>query len=459
MISPTTDPTAKSWANQEWQYLNYVSFKNFFTWGVKHLLQKELNSRYAFDFLGNHIQTERQKIKPFLQPDKDFGILGVNNKEGLFDAYMEKGAKINQPYQVVKKDWLAYNPYRVNVGSVGLKTEKHQFELISNAYVVFSCLPTLLPHFLYTLFQTNIFNAIIRENTSGSVRENLTFDLLSKIKIPILPLSEQENLVADYEKYQKAVEKLLQEVADLEKRIEEFFNEMLGIELVDKKEIKKGLQCVSFKDLSRWDIDYLVGNPNDIFAILKRAKYPLRKIGDVYQFVTRSWNKRQHEGNTFNYVEIGSVDEHKGITESTVLEVENAPSRATQIIKTDDLILGLTRPYLKKFALVQEKYNDDVCSSGFQVLAPSTDYDLFFLNEYLKSFSGIQQFEYFMSGALYPAINTQQLRELLIPFPPLSLQQTITTEIRQIRITIQQKKELITEYQQKAMNDFENSIF
>ena len=70
---------------------------------------------------------------------KQFKILGVNNKVGLFDAYTEAGRKIKQPYQRVEDGCLAYNPYRVNVGSIGLKTAGQKHDLISSAYVIFKC--------------------------------------------------------------------------------------------------------------------------------------------------------------------------------------------------------------------------------------------------------------------------------------------------------------------------------
>jgi len=36
--------------------------------------------------LNNHIQAEHRKYKLFLEPETDFGILGVNNVDGIFDA-------------------------------------------------------------------------------------------------------------------------------------------------------------------------------------------------------------------------------------------------------------------------------------------------------------------------------------------------------------------------------------
>ena len=102
-------------------------------------------------------------------------------------------------------------------------------------------------------------------------------------------------------------------------------------------------------------------------------------------------------------MELGAVDPLNGILESKKLLVRKAPSRATQKIKNGDLIIGTTRPYLKRFAIVNTQFDGNIASSGFQIIAPSENYNLEFLLEYLKSDYGIKQFELYMTGALYPA--------------------------------------------------------
>ena len=189
------------------QHIKFVPFRDILLWDVKRYSSERIKSNYPIVKLGLHIQEQSQKIKLFDFPDEVFGILGVNNKIGIFDAYKEKGANINQAYKKMEKDWLAYNPYRVNVGSIGMRTAAHQHEYISPAYVVFSCKETLLPDFLFKLFKTERFNKIINESTTGSVRQNLTFDILKTLDIALPPIDVQKKLLeAYYRKSEKALE-------------------------------------------------------------------------------------------------------------------------------------------------------------------------------------------------------------------------------------------------------------
>ena len=94
--------------------------------------------------------------------------------------------------------WIAYNPYRINVGSIGIRLEENVNEYISPAYVVFSCKTNLLPEYLFLVFKTETFNKVINENTTGSVRQNLSFDKLKDLEIPLPSIQEQYTIVNTY---------------------------------------------------------------------------------------------------------------------------------------------------------------------------------------------------------------------------------------------------------------------
>ena len=98
----------------------------------------------------------------------------------------------------MKTGWIAYNPYRINVGSIGIKKAFHKHSFISPAYVVFRCTDILKPEFLYLIMRTERFNSIIRKSTTGSVRQILSFHTLSKLQIPIPSIEEQEKIVENY---------------------------------------------------------------------------------------------------------------------------------------------------------------------------------------------------------------------------------------------------------------------
>jgi len=84
---------------------------------------------------------------------------------------------------------------------------------------------------------------------------------------------------------------------------------------------------------------------------LKKAKFKLVSIGEIFKFAKRSFNKNTYKNKAFNYIEIGAIVPLSGILFAKEIATKNAPSRATQVIKKGDLIIGTTRPYLKKLRL------------------------------------------------------------------------------------------------------------
>jgi len=243
---------------------------------------------------------------------------------------------------------------------------------------------------------------------------------------------------------------------NIEQEIEAYFLAELGIEKTQKREIKKGLQFVEFKDLERWDV---FSTDVRITQELKKSKFKIVSIGEIFKFAKRSFNKNTYKNKTFNYIEIGAIDPLSGILFTKEITTKNAPSRATQIVKKGDLIIATTRPYLKKFAIVSNKYDDNICSSGFSVIKQSDNYNLLFLQQFLNCFYGIEQLKNNMTGGLYPAITEEELTKIKIPLPPLHKQQEIVNVIQAKKETIKNIQTEAKNLKQEAEREFERKVF
>lgn len=258
-------------------------YSNFANWDVKQFFFQKLVSRYSIEKLDKHLIHQTKKVQLSDSPDKIFGILGVSNKTGMFDADTVMGKNISQKYHVVKNNWLAYNPYRVNVGSIGIKTTAQTGEYISPAYVVFSCKKTLIPEFMWLLMKSNVFNILIKGSTTGTVRQTLRFDKLAEISAPIPPIKEQEKLLDEYNRLSKQ-NKLLNEEANLF-----FTNALFEIQRVvstfQKRTIHRTendslLSVIRFTSTDRWEVDYIY-KEGVIESIVDSFKYPEKSIGEL----------------------------------------------------------------------------------------------------------------------------------------------------------------------------------
>lgn len=263
--------------------LKTASYEDFFTWDVKQFLVKKLLSKYPIEKLGKHIVHQTDKVKLSDYPDTEFGILGVSNKIGMFDADKLFGKTIKQKYHIVKNDWLAYNPYRVNVGSVGLKTSEQIGEYISPAYVVFSCKDTLLPEYIWLLMKSDIFNNLIRNSTTGTVRQTLGFDSLAEISAPIPPIFEQKKLLDEYHNLlnqshlmaEQANMEFTKQLTNIQKYVSAYKKKTSTDEQSDSL-----LKVIQFTSTDRWEVEYIC-KEGIIDAIVDSFNYPAMSIGNL----------------------------------------------------------------------------------------------------------------------------------------------------------------------------------
>ncbi|CCG57825.1 type I restriction-modification enzyme S subunit [Brachyspira pilosicoli WesB] len=127
-------------------------------------------------------------------------VLSVTNKEGFViqNEFFGKtiASKDLSNYKIVDKYDFAYNPARVNVGSISM-LENFDSCIVSPMYVVFSLNKLKIDKYFFKYWiQSNNFNGHIRSLSAGSVRSILSFDAMSTMKIK-LPSLEEQNKIAE----------------------------------------------------------------------------------------------------------------------------------------------------------------------------------------------------------------------------------------------------------------------
>ena len=127
-------------------------------------------------------------------------VLSVTNKKGFViqNEFFGKtiASKDLSNYKIVDKYDFAYNPARVNVGSISM-LENFDSCIVSPMYVVFSLNKLKIDKYFFKYWiQSNNFNGHIRSLSAGSVRSILSFDAMSTMKIK-LPSLEEQNKIAE----------------------------------------------------------------------------------------------------------------------------------------------------------------------------------------------------------------------------------------------------------------------
>ena len=125
-------------------------------------------------------------------------VLSVNNKLGFInqDEQFEDrtfASEDTSNYKVVFKDDFAYNPARINVGSIA-RLKSFDKGIVSPMYICFKVTDGIVPEYLESYFATNHFFKEMQKRLEGSVRLCLSFEGLCNIPILVPCIDEQTEI-------------------------------------------------------------------------------------------------------------------------------------------------------------------------------------------------------------------------------------------------------------------------
>ena len=145
--------------------------------------------------LGNVIAQISQRNKS----GKEMVVLSVNNKQGFIEQSEQFEERIiasddTSNYKMVCINDFAYNPARINVGSIARLKDK-ECGIVSPMYICFRTLGNMLPEYLELFFKTKQFALDVDKRLEGSVRLCLSYEGLCEIAIPIIAIEKQKTLV------------------------------------------------------------------------------------------------------------------------------------------------------------------------------------------------------------------------------------------------------------------------
>ena len=134
--------------------------------------------------------------------ENNLKFLGVSNEDGITISKYAAEDKA-EDYKIIDKGCFAYNPYRINVGSVGLMKDDLT-GLISPAYVVFKPkLNSIIPELLLSFLKSKEGLRQIKLNARGTVRQALRFEDLCKIQLSLPSYNEQMELYLKLQKFEQ----------------------------------------------------------------------------------------------------------------------------------------------------------------------------------------------------------------------------------------------------------------
>jgi type I restriction enzyme S subunit len=118
-------------------------------------------------------------------------VYGVDRSVGLSSVPKYTASSLEK-YKVLENGMFAYNPMRLNIGSIGYCSQNHLPGLVSPDYVVFKCEDDYLhPEFLRYYINGPEWKRWSAAAGIGSVRMRIYYKEIARLPLLLPPLSEQ----------------------------------------------------------------------------------------------------------------------------------------------------------------------------------------------------------------------------------------------------------------------------
>ena len=338
--------------------------------------------------LGDYIQEYSVRNKS----GEDIPVYSITNSQGFCRDYFSKevASKDKTSYKIVPRGCFAYNPSRINVGSVDWQRDEERV-IVSPLYNVFSVSPEIDQQYLYYYLKSSATLYRIKEVATGSVRDNLRLSMLYDFMIELPSLDVQRQIVSNLDLLASIIRQRNQQLTKLDELIKARFVEMFENNTYPK--VKVSTVC-----------DFITKGttpPNDLISEeYSSDKVPYLKVYNL------SFNGELLFDTAPQYI---SENIHNGML-------------ARSKVYPNDVLMNIVGPPLGKFSLVTDEFPERNINQAIAIFRAKEKINPKYLlsalmqpevlNPFLRQAVGIRQLN----------LSLSQCRDLEIFLPPLSLQ-------------------------------------
>ena len=272
------------------------------------------------------------------------------------------------------------------------------------------------------------------------------------------PTEQQKIVHAYYAKIQEV--KHLQQQADIFKEeIESYFYNTLSITQEAKRTSSKTLSLIEFTDVCRWGVEFNLGSVSD--NILKSSKYKNQRLGEVVEI--NPITKLPKEDIEISFIPMECIsDEYGEVTE--LREKKVSLSKGYTKFQEGDLIWARITPCMQngKSAIAKYLKNEFGCgSTEFHVIRNSNEeIDLNYIYHILRLEPVLfNAMSHFTGSAGQQRVPQSFLEDLLIPVPPISVQNEISAKMGKLKASIKDLENRSISIKNQAEIEFEKRIF
>ena len=310
------------------------------------------------------------------------------------------------------------------IGNIGIYDDEKIMLGKSACYI--NMISPINIQYMCIILESRYFLKYAIDSATGSTIKNVPLKAINNFKLPLPPLSEQQRIVAEIERWFALIDQIEQGKSDLQTIIKQTKSKILDL-AIHGKLVPQDLNDEPAIELSkRINPDFTpCDNGHD-------RKLPQSWCWIKGKNIFSPMKSVKPQYDEFQYIDIESIDNKRQIiNEVKTIKTINMPSRASRYTQKGDVVFSIVRPYLRNIAKVIN--NNCIASTGFYVCSPiseilNSEYCYYLMiSDYV--IDGLNQF---MKGDNSPSISRNHIDEWLFPMPPLAEQQRIVQKIEEL---------------------------
>lgn len=327
---------------------------------------------------------------------------------------------------------LVYSKIRVKQGSLCIVPTSLGKLAVSAEYPVYRIATNVADaNYLALVVRSTPFMRLLEGlSHGGSSKTRIPPEEFERQIIPLPPLAVQRKIVAAWETSRKAAAATAEKIKHLEADLEAQFLADLGLKAPAQATLPKCF-AVRWRDFLRWSVSY--NQHAQIEADITQGKYPVVPLGSCLDLV--QYGTSEKANSTGHGTPVLRINNVKGRTVDATdlkhLELPDKVRRGLLLADGDILVIRTSgsRDLVGTCAVFHEK--DDFVFASYLIrlrvnpAKADSDYLVWFLNSPL----GRQQVNATSRQIMQNNINSEELRNLQIPLPPLSVQQAMIKRV------------------------------
>ena len=451
-----------------YKYIQFIPYIQLTNWSTQYLFDNNFSYSDKYELIEIGTFLKRNKTGIEIEDEKEYKRVTIKtNNGGIFLRDIEKGCNIGTKKQfIISKGQFLLSKIDARNGAFGVVPKELNNGIITGNFWVFDVASSIInPYFLSLITTTQKFINFSEKASSGTTnRRYLQEKLFLSQKIPVPSLSEQQRLIDNYNTAIQQAESQQQQANELDIEIGNYLCESLRIEKDKREKWEVGkLYFTKFYSLQEWGIERILGNNK-----YSSSKYDVQSFAENPELSTAIFR-----GKSPKYVpQSESIMINQKCNRWNEIDLNYAKAVDTewlntidknQFTKEGDILINSTgEGTIGRASTITNTYSNLLYDSHILLLRVNKnlicpDFFTFVFN----SFYGQQQVDSLKTAQStnQTELGVENLKKILFPLPPLSVQEEIASHIQSMRKQIKDLRKNAERYKKRAIIEFEQEIF